>query len=142
MANRSRWVTAMVVAITACSSGSSKPSPAPEPPAPTGTLVVRDGSGATGPFRLADLQRLFIDSTYAGPAGPHDLRVDVLDPKGNTFGSLRQELTAGADGSAAASQRLEVRGTPIHLYHLVGGWRFILVVDGTPLASAAVDVSD
>lgn len=139
----SPWAAAIALAITACSgSSATPPAPPPPPPAPTGTLAVRDASGAAGPFRLADLQRLFLDSTYAGVPGPHAMRVDVVAPSGDTFGSLPYDLTAGADGKGAASQGLEVRGTRIHLYHLVGSWRFVLLVDGAPLASTSVDVVD
>ncbi len=141
MSMRSPWLAAIALALAACSGPAAPPAP-PANPTPTGTLRIRDASGATGPFRLADLQRLFLDSTYRGMPGPHALRVDVVDPSGNVFGQLAADLAAGADGAATASQRLEVRGTPIHLYHLVGSWRFVLTVDGAQLASASVDVVD
>lgn len=141
------WVATIALALTACRGDPATPPPAPPPPppaapAPTGAILVRDASGATGPFHLGDLERLFLDSTYAGSPGPHAARVDVVSPSGDTFGSLPSDLTAGADGKGVASQRLEVRGTRIHRYHLVGSWRFVLVVDGAPLASSSVDVVD
>ncbi len=152
MRMRSIWLAAIVLPGLGCSGGGAAPPAAPPPapappgpaapPAPTGTRVVRDASGATGPFRLGSLQRLFLDSSYAGNPGPHAMRVDLVAPSGDTFGSLPHDLDADAGGKATATQRLEVRGTRIHLYHLVGSWRFVLIVDGAPLASASVDVVD
>lgn len=131
---------AALALLAACSSPSSGPT-APTAVTITGTLKVHDASGGTGPFHLTDLQRFQIDSTYQGVPGQHALRVDVVDPSGLTYAQLRSEVAA-ADGSGAASQELEVRGAPIQMYHLVGSWRFVLAVDGAPLASAAVDVVD
>ncbi len=146
MRSRSTSLAAIsaALALGACSSGAGV-APPPPPPAPipvTGALRVHDASGATGPFRLADLQRLVVDSTYSGLPGPHALRVDVVRPGGDLYVQLPADVTAGADGAAAASQRLEVRGTPMHTYHLVGSWRFVLTADGAQLASAQVDVVD
>lgn len=141
MRMRSTWLAgiALVLAALGCESARQPP---PAARVVTGSLRVRDASGGAGPFRLADLQRLFVDSTYSGAPGPHAVRVDVVDPSGNTFGQLAADFTAGAEGTGASSHRLEVRGTPIHLYHLVGTWRFVLQVDGAQLASASVDVVD
>jgi hypothetical protein len=140
MRKRTFWVAAILLASAACSEGFAPSSSAAS--APTGTLVARDAKGATGSFRLGELQRLFLDSTYTGSPGPHTMRVDVIAPGGDTFGILPFELTAGADGKGAAGQRLEVRGTRIHLYHMVGTWRFVLMVDGAALASASANVVD
>ena len=141
MRMRSTWLAGTALALAALGCGSTR-QPPPATTVVSGTLRVRDAAGVAGPFHLADLQRLFVDSTYVGVPGPHAERVDVVDPSGNTFGQLASDLAAGADGVGAATHRLEVRGTPIHMYHLVGSWRFVLTVDGTQLASASVDIVD
>lgn len=116
--------------------------PLTAPPAPTATIRVADQAGRAGPVRLADVAHLVAQGSYAGEPGAHAVRVDVTAPNGNVYTQLRGDLQAGADGRAVTASRLEVRGTPIDAYHMTGAWKFVLVVDGTPLASAAVDVTE
>jgi hypothetical protein len=132
-----------LLALLACQGPAPSGRPPPPPPAASAALSVHDGSGAAGPFKLADLERLAVDVRYAGgEPGPHSLRLDVVSPRGTLYAQLRGTLAVGADGSASASQALEVRGTPIDGFQQVGGWRFVLAVDeGEPLASAEVSLT-
>jgi hypothetical protein len=47
----------------------------------------------------------------------------------------------GSVGRGTATVVLEVRGTPIDGYHLVGTWRFALVDGGSPpLTTASIEL--
>jgi hypothetical protein len=111
--------------------------------APAPSLKVSDGSGNTGPLRLGSLTRLSIESAYVAAPGQHAQRIDITDSNGVLYASLRAKVSAGLDGAVATSQGLEVRGTLIDGYHMVGTWKFTLAVDdGPPIATAAVDITD
>lgn len=110
---------------------------------PSASLAVHDDAGSRGPLSLATLPRLVIDSRFSADPGPHAVRIDVLGPHGGLYGTVRGQARAGADGTAALSQWLEVAGTTIDHYHMVGTWQFALTVDDGPqLASASVDIVD
>ena len=109
----------------------------------TGTLRIVDPVGRAGPVRLAELQHhLTAEANYAGDPGAHSVRLDVSGPAGTLYTQLPASVDADTGGRATTSTRLEVRGTPIDGYHMTGAWKFVLVVDGTPLASAAIDVTE
>lgn len=125
------------LALTGCSDGA----PAAAPPGvASGTLRVADPAGGQGPIRLADATRLLVEGSYRGDPGPHAVRVDVTGPSGVLYTQLRGTLVAGPDGAGTSATALEVRGTPIDAYRMVGAWSFALVVDDQPLASATFEV--
>jgi hypothetical protein len=139
MRTRLLLIALVLAALAAC----DRPAPAPAGPVPaTGTLRVADPAGSQGPLKLTGLTRLQLDGTYLGAPGTHAVRIDVTGPTGVVYTQLRGALEAGADGRATTARSLEVRGTPIDAYHMTGAWKFALVVDDTPLASATVDVTD
>jgi hypothetical protein len=109
-------------------------------------LAVRTPSGAAGPFRLAELDRLAIDVNYASQdftPGERPIRIDVFSPRGALYAQLQSTLLVGSNGAGAVSQSLEVRGTPIDTFNQVGTWKFVVAVDGgEPLASAEVDLTE
>jgi hypothetical protein len=104
----------------------------------SGALVVHDGRGAQGPFRLSALAHLAIDARYVGvERGPHPARIDVITPRGTLYTQYLATLDLAASGEATLSRILEVGGTPIDDFQQVGTWRFVLTVDdGAPLAIA------
>jgi hypothetical protein len=52
-------------------------------------------------------------------------------------------VEAGPGGAVATSEALEVRGTTIDSYRMLGRWQFVLVVDDVrPLAAATVDLTE
>lgn len=132
------------LALAACQGSGEPPTrPPPPPPQATGTLALHDGAGGAGPLRLATLKRLAIDATYQGEPGTHSLRLDVLGPNGQLYAQLLGTLQAGPDGAGAASDSLEVAGTPVEGYHMTGTWRVVLSMDGgQALASASVEFVD
>jgi hypothetical protein len=146
MRTRLLLLALLFAGLAACSDPpAASPVTAQAPTAPvvaSGTLRVADQAGSAGPVRLAELARLDLDATYQGEPGVHVVRFDVTGPTGITFTQLRGSLEASADGRGAARRTLEVRGTPIDAYHMTGAWKFTLVVDDTPLASATIEVTD
>jgi hypothetical protein len=104
-------------------------------------LVVSDGAGATGPFKLSALTRLAVEARTLGlEAGSHPARIDVLTPRGTLYAQLQGTLDV-VSGPASFSRNLEVSGTPIDGFNQVGIWRFVLTVDeGAPLATAEVSL--
>ena len=114
--------------------------PAPSPALKLSSFKVHDGKGNSGPFKLDDLRRLSMDSAFRAAPGSHAQQIDIVNPHGQLYGHVRGKVVVGADGSAVASQGLEVAGTSIEQFHVVGTWQFVLSVDGTPLASTAVDI--
>lgn len=104
------------------------------------SFQVRDPAGSSGPVKLANLPHLVIASAYTAAPGPHGQLVEVTDPHGALYGKVRSQVQAAADGTVKASQKLEVSGTTIETYHMVGTWQFVLMVDGVPLASTSADI--
>jgi hypothetical protein len=144
---RAILVPAALLALAACHDAPSAPSgrPPSPPPAPgiSASLAVRDGAGAAGPFRIGDVARIAIEASYLSlEAGRHAVRVDVLAPDGALYAQLQGSLDVGADGTGASSHALEVQGTPIEAFRQVGRWRLALSVDGAPLASSDVDLTE
>lgn len=91
--------------------------------------------------QLADVDRLRIDLPWTGPAALRAPRVDVTSPRGLLYAQLPVEVQPDGSGGGTATAMLEVRGTPIDGYHLVGTWRFALVDGGgPPLAIASIDL--
>jgi hypothetical protein len=142
------------LALAACHDGAAPPEQQGRPPvlpplaattaAPaSASIAVRDAGGAEGPFRLGDLDRLDVEVRYANlEPGPHAVRVDVVAPGGLLYAQLQASLQADGDGAAASSHRVAVQGTPIETYRQVGRWRLAISVDGSPLASADVDLAE
>ena len=104
------------------------------------SFKVHDGLGNTGPFELAALQALSIETLLVAPSGKHTVQVDLFDPHGSLYGSLRTTLLAGADGRVSSTQIFQVRGTAVEQYHMTGTWQLVLLVDAIPLASATAEV--
>jgi hypothetical protein len=116
--------------------------PAAETVAPAvklGAFQVRGTTSGTR-FRLAGLDKLTLESAYTAPAGTHTQRVEVTDPHGMLYGSLQAQVAAGPDGAVSNQQALQVAGTTIERFRMVGTWQFVLSVDGTPLASTSADI--
>ena len=127
-----------LLAVACQEPAAGRPPPPPPSPGVSAQLSVRDGTGASGPFRLSGLARLAVDATYTGvEAGPHALRIDVFTPRGTLYAQYLGAVELGAGGQASYSKVLEVSGTPIDQLNQVGTWRFVLSVDeGAPLATA------
>jgi hypothetical protein len=134
--NRTATALLLALGLAACQkSPSATPAPA--------SLVVHDDAGNQGPLAFAKLSRLLIDSSFPAAPGPHAVRIDVTGPNGGLYGTVRGQAPAGPDGVATLSQWLEVAGTTIDHYHMVGTWQFALTVDDGPqLASASIDLKD
>jgi hypothetical protein len=118
------------------------PAPTAETAAPAvklGAFQVRGVVGGT-PFHLAGLANLTLEIGYTAPPGKHAQRVEVTDPHGLLYGSLPAQVEVGLDGSVSSQQILQVAGTTIESYRMVGTWQFVLSVDGTPLASTSADI--
>jgi hypothetical protein len=138
-----RYRSALLLSALVLAACQRDPTSGPASAPPPAWLRIRDGSGSAGPFRLGSLSRLSIDCAYLAAPGAHAQRIDVVDPHGLLYGSLRRTVEAGQDGAVTASEGLEVQGTLIEGYHMVGAWQFVLTVDDGPaLATAAVDVVD
>jgi hypothetical protein len=134
--NRTATALLLALGLAACQkSPSAKPAAA--------SLALHDDVGNTGPLAFATLSRILIDSSFPASPGPHAVRIDVTGPNGGLYGTVRGQAQAGPEGVATLSQWLEVAGTTIDHYHMVGTWQFALSVDDGPLlASASIDVTD
>ena len=91
-------------------------------------------------YQLAEVDQLRIDLPWSGG----DLRaprVAVTTPRGRLYAELPVDLQPDGSGGGTATAVLEVRGTAIDGYHMVGTWRFALVDDGGPtLATQTIDL--
>jgi len=138
--------------LAGCQQRSANPSPGPPGNAtspggpsipPKLSLTIVDPSGATGPFPIDDLEYLTLQATYSNAQpGTYALRLDVVDPRGALFAQFLATLQATQSGDASASSVIRVRGTPIAILHQVGTWQVAANVDGAPLASASVDLTE
>jgi hypothetical protein len=139
----------LALPLVACQGASSTPSTpsdggGPTPSAPSAALTIQDPTGGAGPFALDDLERLTIgvQGRDLGP-GSHIVRLDVVDPSGTLYAQLPAGLALpGSGGTAAATVPLQVHGTSIETFRQVGTWQVAAWVDGAPLASASVVVSE
>jgi hypothetical protein len=92
-------------------------------------------------LQLAEVDRLTVALPWPGPGAPRGPRVDVTSPRGRLYAQLPVNLQLDTEGAGTATAVLEVRGTPIDGYHLVGTWTFALVDDGgAPVAVSAIDL--
>lgn len=146
-----RAILLATLLLAACRQGSpATPPPSPDDGGqphggakPTASLAVVDPSGAAGPFRLDDLDSLELNVTYkATRAGAHPVRIDVIDPHGVLFAQLPSTVVAEKAKPASTASVVNVRGTSIDRFHQVGTWQFVVNVDGAPLASASVDLTE
>jgi hypothetical protein len=129
---------AFAIGLAAC-----QKSPTPPAAPVVASIRVHDAAGSQGPLLLSNTSRLVVDSSFPASPGVHGVRIDVVGPNGGLYGMLRATASPGPDGIATASQSLEVSGTTIDHYHMIGTWQFALTVDeGPQIASAAVDVAD
>ena len=96
--------------------------------------------GAPTAVQLSSVDRLQVDLPWSGPSALRAPRVDVTTPKGRLYAQLPVQLQLAPSGGTATAF-LEVRGTPIDGYHMVGTWRFALVDDGgPPLTTVLIDL--
>jgi hypothetical protein len=114
------------------------------PVAPSAALTIQDLAGGAGPFALDDLERLIvgIQGKDLG-ASSHAVRLDVVDPSGTLYAQLPAGLALpDSGGTAATAVALQVRGTSIEAFRQVGTWQVSAWIDGAPLASASVVISE
>lgn len=142
------------VALVACqaaspSLGSVQPGdPLPAPTSPTTSarapwaLNVHDGTGQAGPVHLSGLAHLSIDTSGQGVSGAHAVRIDVLGPTGTLYAQLGGAIVATPGGNGSLGLAMQVAGTPIELFRMVGNWQFAMAVDGAYVASATIEVVD
>jgi hypothetical protein len=147
-----RALVSLLVALpllAACAQGSQPAAqgqaPAVVPAAPaSATLAIRDGAGAQAPFRLASLEKLALEVQVASVApGAHDVRIDVMSPRGTLYAQLPAKVEADAAGQAGATQDIQVQGTSIESFHQTGTWTFTVSLDGgATLATAQAEVAE
>ena len=146
MTNPRTFALLLAPLLAACQGGSSPGAPA-DPgggmAAPTATLSILDLGGSAGPFSLDGLERLSIGVRGQQlAAGSHAVRLDVVDPSGTLYAQLPAALAAATDGKGEATALLQVRGTTIESYRQAGTWQVAAWIDGAPLASASVVLSE
>jgi hypothetical protein len=146
-----RAMALLFVSLAACQSSRSTDAGvqsggwATEPSRPmAASIVVRDGNGVAGPFRLDELDRLTLEvKLIDAPAGSHQGQIDVLSPEGTLFGQLPVDLEVAADGTGASTLPVEVRGTSIESLRRLGTWHFAVSLGtGPALASAEAQVTE
>ena len=132
-----------VLPLLACQSSAPAGQGGGPGPAPAATLAVLDSSGVQGPFAIGGLERLSLALSASNlETGSHDLRLDVTNPTGVLYAQFPSQVTVSSDGNAASSAGLQVRGTTIESFHEVGTWQVAAFVDGSPLASASLEISE
>ena len=103
--------------------------------------VVAAAQVAPAAYRLADVDRLRVDLPWSGPGALRAPRIDVTTPHGRLYAQLPVSIQADGGGEGTATAVLEVRGTPIDGYHMVGSWTFKLVDGGgPPLTTQSIDL--
>jgi hypothetical protein len=129
---------AVVAALLACQSGQDQRPPPRAQARQASTAVAAQVSPAA--YRLADVDRLQIDLPWSG-GELQAPRVDVTTPQGRLYAQLPVQARPDGSGGGTATAVLEVRGTPIDGYQMVGTWRFALVDGGGPaLAVQTIDL--
>jgi hypothetical protein len=134
---------ALVAALAACQPGQSqRPPRALSRQAPRIAAVVAAAAQVIpAAYQLEEVDRLRVDLPWLGPGHLRAARVDVTTPRGWLYAQLPVEVQLDASGGGTATAVLEVRGTPIDGYHMVGTWRFALVDGGEPpLSTMAIDL--
>jgi hypothetical protein len=149
MTNHRTLALLLTLPLAACQGASPAPGSPSDPggstpAAPSAALTIKDPAGGAGPFALDDLERLTIGIQGKDlGAGSHIVRLDVVDPSGTLYAQLPAGLALpGSGGTAATAVALQVRGTSIEAFRQAGTWQVAAWVDGAPLASASVVISE
>lgn len=122
------------------------PPPPPPPPAPAvtvgfATAVPVGPYASSSSFVLFDTPRVVVVADWTGLASTQAVRVDLFTPSGRLWSSTVVPL-AGAAGSSATvtatgpdawrvTAALEIWGTAVESYNMVGAWRADVSVDGS-----------
>jgi len=92
-------------------------------------------------YQIDDIDRLRIELAWPGPGGLRAPRVDVTTPSGLLYTQLPVDTQLDSSTGGVATAVLEVRGTSIDGYHMVGTWVFALVDgSGPPLSRISIDL--
>jgi hypothetical protein len=112
-------------------------------PTVAASILVRDGSGTTGPFTIDDLEELNIEVRFtSAPPGAHGVRLVMLNPRGKVSADLRGTVVIDGTGQGTYAQTIQVRGTSIERYRQTGNWTFRASFEaGDPLAATDIQVS-
>ncbi len=129
-------VLAVVAVLAACQPAQERTSQAAQPRRATVAAAVEAPPAA---YPIATVDRLRIVLPWSGRA-LREPRIDVKSPNGRLYAQLPVTVETDAAGGTATAV-LEVRGTNIDGYRMVGTWRFVLVDGaGPPLATQAIDL--
>jgi hypothetical protein len=129
-------VLAVVGVLAACQPAQERTSQAAQPRRAPAAAAVE----APAAYPIATVDRLRIVLPFTGRA-LREPRIDVKAPHGRLYAQLPVTVETDAAGGGTATAVLEVRGTNIDGYRMVGTWRFVLVDGaGPPLATQAIDL--
>jgi hypothetical protein len=76
-------------------------------------------------------------------AGAHSQKVSFVLPSGDEYQAFEQrfEVAEGSSGTVSTSQSLQVAGTWIAQRHLIGMWQVNFFLDGKPMGTQAVQLT-
>jgi len=151
----------LLAALAACASGEdpavdgmAAKKRGPPPPAPTAAIGFStarvDGPFASAThFPIAATPQIEIAVDWTGVSGSQSQRLDVVAPNGQLYASAvvafatttqaagsEVQATLQPDGSYRVWSTLQVSGTPIEMYQLVGTWTVSATLTGGPTFAA------
>lgn len=125
----------------------SMPTP-PGAPAPAAAVSfcqsTETGCAPNGSFQVSGTRNLNVVIEWQNlPVGTHSQKVSFVLPSGDEYQAFERsfEVPDGLSGSVTTTQSLQVAGTWIAQRRLSGMWQVNYFLDGTPMGTQAVQLT-
>jgi hypothetical protein len=105
---------------------------------------TESGCAPSGSFAVSGTRSLNVVVEWKNvPAGTHSQKVSFVLPSGDEYQAFEQsfEVADGSSESATVTQSLPVAGTWIAQRRLSGMWQVNFFLDGTPMGTQAVQLT-
>lgn len=106
--------------------------------------TTEGGCAPSGSFRVSGTRTLNVVIEWQNlAAGTHSQKVSFVLPNGDEYQAFEQsfEVADGTTGPVTTMQTLQVKGTWIAQRRLTGMWQVNFLLDGTPMGSQAVQIT-
>jgi hypothetical protein len=138
--------TLFVILASGCGQYQAAAPSAPGTPAAAISFCSSTESGCepNGSFHVSGTRSVNVVIDWQNlTAGAHSQKVSFVLPSGDEYQAFEQsfEVAEGSLGTVSTSQSLQVAGTWIAQRHLIGMWQVNFFLDGKPMGTQAVQLT-